>query len=109
MWYNGCATQKRIFLWGELSIFIGSLIPIYNQPNEFGKSADSAVGWRVIPSSRFCVATIGVYVFRCADFGWRTFYFLPRNNTFIGELNEKNHLCCYVGLHDFLVSSFVWK
>ena len=25
---------------------------------------------------KFCLATIGVCVFRCADFGWRTFYFL---------------------------------
>ena len=24
---------------------------------------------------KFCLATIGVGVFRCADFGWRTFYF----------------------------------
>ena len=24
---------------------------------------------------KFCLATIGVCVFRCADFGWRTFYF----------------------------------
>ena len=27
----------------------------------------------VIPFIWFCVATIGVCVFRCASFGWRTF------------------------------------
>jgi len=45
---------------------------------EFGKNADStddSMLDTIIPFIRFCVATIGVCVFQCADFGWRTFCF----------------------------------
>ena len=44
-----------------------------------------------------CLATIGVCVFRCADFGWRTFYILnggqkykPIKNYFKEHTYEKN-------------------
>ena len=36
---------------------------------------------------KFCLATIGVSVFRCADFGWRTFYF-HREIFVFGEKKE---------------------
>ena len=36
-----------------------------------------------------CVATVGVGVFRCADFGWRTFYFVSFQG---GKENEKTSL-----------------
>ena len=41
-----------------------------------GKNVDSANLCMVFSVSLvFCLATIGVGVFRCADFGWRTFNF----------------------------------
>ena len=39
---------------------------------------------------KFCLATIGVCVFRCADFGWRAFLFMK------GERMEKER-CDYCG------------
>ena len=42
-----------------------------------GKNVDSANLCMVFSVSLvFCLATIGVGVFRCADFGWRTFLFV---------------------------------
>ena len=57
-------------LWDNYSFFRYTI----KQPR-FGKSAAPAWLYREPMLWRDCLATIGVSVFRCADFGWRTFYF----------------------------------
>ncbi len=43
---------------------------------EFSKNANSTnVGMVIRTEYKNCLATIGVCIFRCLDFGWRTFYF----------------------------------
>ena len=62
------------------------------------------VGARVFPHSfEFCFATIGVCVFRCADFGWRTFYYISAFQK--GETNVKK-LYSLIALFLLLSSCF---
>ena len=66
-----------------LLFLLGVLYPFVST-HDIGKNADfKRVDTREYSVSVcFCVATIGVCVFRCADSGWRTFYFEERNNKY---------------------------
>ena len=58
--------------------FEGRECPFLHMPScEFGKSANSQGGvCEILRSITICLATIGVCVFRCVNFGWRTFLFI---------------------------------
>ena len=80
-WYNKIATQfNKQNAMGKLSLFIGDTIPFF-------VFAILNLVKTQIPLGEYgsfpcfvenCVATIGVCVFRCVDFGWRTFCFLSK-------------------------------
>ena len=73
LWYNNRVTQLN----NQFLVFFtrGNYTFLSHNYFEFGKSANSMKWlWR-IPWLFNCVTTIGVCVFRCGDFGCRTFYF----------------------------------
>ena len=71
--------KKLIMFYGECPIFIWGFMPFWfflHKSVNNGKNVDSADLCMVFSVSLvFCLATIGVGVFRCASFGWRTFLF----------------------------------
>ena len=62
----------------------------------------------IIPFIWFCVAAIGVCVFRCADFGWRTFCML-RGKMHGQEYSEKNNRCYRCGAYARTAQSMSWQ
>ena len=64
-------SYRFFLLWGNCALFSYKAKRI-----RFGKNATPAWFYSEPILLRDCLATIGVCVFRCADFGWRTFCML---------------------------------
>ena len=70
------ALIASVAIFGPRSLLINAVSIISCMLFEFGKNANSSQCTRTLPCFvEDRVATIGVCVFRCADFGWRTFLF----------------------------------
>ena len=79
--YNEIAKQKRILILKvALCFFVGGLVPffiLYIRQRIFGKNADSTSDVREFSKIHvFVWRQLESRVFRCADFGWRTFAFI---------------------------------
>ena len=79
MFYTIYAKQIEYVYMGVLFLY-GEIMPLFVHPTfmNFAKAQIPGVGLQRMYIPIFysiCLATIGVCVFRCADFGWRTFYF----------------------------------
>ena len=83
MLYNNYAKQIEYLIYGDI-LSLGHIIPflgIYCFLNLVKTQISRTVYVNNIPISfSICLATIGVCVFRCADFGWRTFYLPKKQN-----------------------------
>ncbi len=71
---------------GVLSLFLGIIVCFFDHTRiGYGKTVNSIYeyAYKAISISmlyKVCLATIGVCVFRCVSFGWRTFFILEEKN-----------------------------